>query len=74
MDKYNYRNKMEFSYSSNKWIIDMDSKPTKSDNNYALGLHVKNRYDKIVDINDCYIHGKKTNEVFKYMKTYLFRR
>ena len=70
-EHYNYRNKMEFSYSSNKWIINLDEQNEKEDEN-AFGLHVKGRFDKIVDINDCHITGKLSNKIFKSIKSELF--
>ena len=69
-EQYNYRNKMEFSYSPNKWIVNLESK-TKSEINDALGLHVKGRFDKIVDIDDCHLHSEESNKIFKYIKKYL---
>ena len=57
-EKYNYRNKMEFSYSPNKWIVDLESKNESMDDD-AFGLHVKGRFDKIIDINNCHLHGEK---------------
>ena len=70
-EHYNYRNKMEFSYSSNKWIVNLDEQ-NKKDEGSAFGLHVKSRFDKIVDINDCHINGKLSNEIFKSIKKELF--
>ena len=65
-DEYYYRNKMEFSYSSNRWVDDSikNIKP-------AFGLHVKKRFDKIVDISSCHIQSKKSDEIFNFIKKYL---
>ena len=64
---YGYRNKMEFSYSSNKWIVDLNEKDEEIDST-AFGLHVKSRFDKIVDVNDCHINGKLSNKIFQFIK------
>ena len=69
-NQYYYRNKMEFSYSPNSWIVDLESE-NKEKTNDALGLHVKGRFDKIIDINDCHLHGKGSNDIFKFIKAYL---
>ena len=69
-EKYNYRNKMEFSYSPNKWIVDLESKNESMDDD-AFGLHVKGRFDKIIDINNCHLHGENANQIFKSIKEYL---
>ena len=46
-EQFKYRNKMEFSYSSNKWIVDTNN--STEDTSPAFGLHIKKRFDKIVD-------------------------
>ena len=71
-DQYYYRNKMEFSYSPNRWIVDLESSTEKNTID-ALGLHVKGRFDKIIDINNCHLHGEKSNHIFKFIKTYLIK-
>jgi len=68
-DEFYYRNKMEFSYSSNRWILDKEE--IGLDKRNAFGLHVKKRFDKIVDVDNCYIQGKKSNQIFKFIKKYL---
>ena len=68
-NEFNYRNKMEFSYSPNRWILDKNNLMKNLEP--AFGLHVKKRFDKIVDISDCYIQGKKSNDIFKFIKKYI---
>ena len=72
-NEYNYRNKMEFSYSSNRWKLNLDEKSTE-DYSHALGLHVKGRYDKIVDVGDCHINGELANKIYKFLKKCLFEK
>jgi len=72
-EKFNYRNKMEFSYSSNKWIINLDEED-KDEKQNALGLHVKGRYDKIVDINSCEINGILANKIYQFLKNCIFEK
>ena len=64
---------MEFSYSSNKWIPNLNEQ-NKNQSSVAFGLHVKGRYDKIVDINECHINGKLSNEIFKFLKDILIKQ
>ena len=42
-NKYNYRNKMEFTFSPHRWIL--ESEPEGVDSSFALGLHIPGRYD-----------------------------
>ena len=58
---FNYRNKMEFTFSSNRWIVKDESFNEKS--LFALGLHIPGRYDKILDISECHIQPKIGNRI-----------
>jgi len=53
---FNYRNKMEFTFSPHRWVL--DSEPEGVDRSFALGLHMTGRYDKILDIHSCHIQPK----------------
>ena len=45
---FNYRNKMEFTFSPHRWVL--DTEPEGIDRSFAVGLHIPGRYDKILDI------------------------
>ena len=65
-NQFNYRNKMEFSFSNKRWILaDNDS---GEDENFALGLHVAGRYDKILNINQCHLQLDDVNEILNLIK------
>ena len=65
-NQYNYRNKMEFSFSNRPWYLDRDE---KNNSKFALGLHVPKRYDKIVDIEECHIQDKDFNKIIDLVRT-----
>ena len=65
--QYNYRNKMEFSFSNRRWIIEGEKEVPESD--FALGLHIPRRYDKILDINECHIQEKLCNKILNLVRT-----
>jgi 23S rRNA (uracil1939-C5)-methyltransferase len=52
-----YRNKMEFSFGASRWLTDAEI--TENDEvihkHFALGLHIPGRFDKVLDIDNCYI-------------------
>ena len=60
-NKYNYRNKMEFTFSPHRWIL--ESEPEGVDSSFALGLHIPGRYDKILDIDTCHIQPDVGNKI-----------
>ena len=66
---YEYRNKMEFSFSNNRWLIN-NEKGLKNEKpkDFALGLHPLKRFDKIVDIDNCEIQTKLANKILMLIK------
>ncbi len=58
---YEYRNKMEFTISNRPWLnFDGDEKETKD---FAIGLHIPGRFDKILDIDTCHIQPNIGNKI-----------
>ncbi len=66
-EHYNYRNKMEFSFSNRRWIL--PSEADDAENDFALGLHVPRRYDKILNINRCHIQPELGNDILNIVKS-----
>ncbi len=60
-DMYHYRNKMEFSFGASRWLSDDEIMSGREipGKYFALGLHVPERYDKVMDIDECYIFGSE---------------
>jgi 23S rRNA (uracil1939-C5)-methyltransferase len=55
---YGYRNKMEFSFSAQRWLTDAEVATGESfDTDFALGLHVPGRFDKVLDLQECHLQG-----------------
>ncbi len=63
IDPYWYRNKMEFSFSNNRWLTkeEIENKSTIERN--GLGFHKPNMWDKVVDIQKCYLQAAPSNEI-----------
>ncbi len=59
-----YRNKMEFSFSSSRWLTE---KEIGSDEDLAnrnvLGFHIPKMWDKILDINKCHLQEDPSNVI-----------
>ncbi len=76
-DIFFYRNKMEFSFSDDKWL---DSKPDKqaaakmNENNFALGLHVPKFHSKIVDIEKCLLQSRISNDILNFVRDFFKER
>lgn len=51
-----YRNKMEYTFSATRWLSDEEvaSEDEITDRN-ALGFHVPGKFDRVIDLNHCYL-------------------
>ena len=55
---YSYRNKMEFSFGTSRWLSrDEIESGRPLDKGFALGLHVPGRFDKLVDLRECFLQS-----------------
>jgi 23S rRNA (uracil1939-C5)-methyltransferase len=61
---YFYRNKMEFSFSDNRWLsLDEINSEEEIKNRNALGFHIPGMWDKILDIKKCHLQADPSNAV-----------
>ena len=63
-ETYNYRNKMEFSFSDSRWLTleEINSGVEIEDRN-ALGFHIPGMWDKILDIKECHLQEGDSNDI-----------
>ncbi|MFN3595925.1 MAG: 23S rRNA (uracil(1939)-C(5))-methyltransferase RlmD [Rubricoccaceae bacterium] len=55
---YFYRNKMEFSFAAQRWLTDDEIASGEAfETDFALGLHVPGRFDKVLDLQACYLQS-----------------
>ena len=67
--QYFYRNKMEFSFSDNKWLTLEQIKSDKIiENRNALGFHIPGMWDKILDLEICYLQADPSNAIRDFVK------
>lgn len=57
-----YRNKLEFTFSNKRWLTSVDQEVLPEDMN-ALGFHVPGRFDKILDIDHCFLQQDPSNAI-----------
>lgn len=75
---YWYRNKMEFSFSDQEWVVspvpasesDMRGEPERGNPNVFLGLHVPQRYDKVIDIEECLLQSDVSNAIVNVTRSF----
>lgn len=65
-----YRNKLDFTFSNNRWLTREEINSGESFERNALGFHIPKMFDKIVDIDHCYLQGNISNEVRNQLREF----
>lgn len=68
-NKY-YRNKLEYTFSNKRWLDQGDMDGVEGLEMNALGFHVPLRFDKILDINHCYLQAEPSNTIRNHVRAY----
>ncbi|WP_214229368.1 23S rRNA (uracil(1939)-C(5))-methyltransferase RlmD [Pedobacter sp. B4-66] len=76
-NKY-YRNKLEYTFSNKRWLNKQDMADRAEDSEgpnedlemNALGFHVPLRFDKILDIQHCYLQAEPSNTLRNSVRAY----
>jgi 23S rRNA (uracil1939-C5)-methyltransferase len=67
-DEYFYRNKMEFSFgerwrTSEELALRDERQEHPPESAFALGLHVPQRYDRVLDIEECWLQSETSVQI-----------
>lgn len=65
-----YRNKLEYTFSNKRWLTDVDD-AHESLEMRALGFHVPSRFDKILDIEHCYLQQEPSNAIRNGLRSFV---
>ncbi|WP_200974272.1 23S rRNA (uracil(1939)-C(5))-methyltransferase RlmD [Echinicola sp. 20G] len=68
-----YRNKLDFTFSNNRWLTREEINSGKEFERNALGFHIPKRFDKIVDIEHCYLQGDISNDVRNELRDFALK-
>ena len=71
---YFYRNKLEFSFSNNRWINEGELLENSKDKSFALGYHIPNFVDKVLDIKNCYLQSEASNKILTLTRDFFNNR
>jgi len=58
-----YRNKLEFTFSNNRWLTTKEIESGESFERHALGFHIPEKFDKVLDINKCWLQRDPSNAI-----------
>ena len=70
-----YRNKMEFSLADRRWLTQVEINTGEEiDRNFALGLHIPNIFDKVLDIDECFLQSNISNQILNFTRDFFKNR
>ncbi|HRE10070.1 MAG TPA: 23S rRNA (uracil(1939)-C(5))-methyltransferase RlmD [Ignavibacteria bacterium] len=69
-DIYYYRNKLEFSFSNDRWLTSEDMLIENIDKSFAVGYHIPGFNEKILDIRACYLQSLTTNKILNFTRDF----
>ena len=84
---YFYRGKMEYSFAEKQWLVEKplsiaDSRLSNEKNESLishpqspvfLGLHVPQRYDKVLDLDECFLQSHSSNQILNFTRDFAHR-
>lgn len=68
-----YRNKLEFTFSNKKWLTwEQIQSNVTFDNMNAVGFHIPGCFDKVLDINKCWLQDNVSNQIRDFIRQYCY--
>jgi 23S rRNA (uracil1939-C5)-methyltransferase len=66
-----YRNKLEFAFSDRRWLTEEEVQSGDAFvNRNALGFHLPEAFDRIVDVTHCYLQPDPSNDIRNVLRAY----
>lgn len=70
---FEYRNKMEFSCSSKRWLLPEELSDQEIKKDFGIGLHVPGTFDKVIDIKQCEIMPSLGNKILDDVRKFIIK-
>jgi 23S rRNA (uracil1939-C5)-methyltransferase len=66
-----YRNKLEYTFSHHRWLsqAEVDAGESVTRRN-ALGFHVRGRFDRVLDLEECYLQPEPSNAIRQSLRAF----
>lgn len=62
--QFEYRNKMEYTFGAQRWLTsDEIASGQKLSRDFALGLHIPKRFDRILDLTECHLQDPESMKI-----------
>ncbi len=74
-ETFGYRNKMEYSFGRQRWVssLEIENGTVDKPKDFALGLHVRGRFDKILDIDECHLQSRLGSEILGFVRDFALK-
>ena len=70
-----YRNKMEFSFAEKRWLTSEEIESNKIlEKDFALGLHIPRIFDKVINIDECFLQSELSNKILNFTRNFFKER
>jgi 23S rRNA (uracil1939-C5)-methyltransferase len=70
-----YRNKLEFTFSETRWLSNKEIKSGEAiENRRALGFHIPGKFDRVLDIQECFLQDDLSNKIRNSIREYTFNK
>jgi|YNPBryulayer2012_1023412.scaffolds.fasta_scaffold04877_1 23S rRNA (uracil1939-C5)-methyltransferase len=71
---YHYRNKVDFSLSTSRYLLPNEMNAPQKRTDFAIGFHAPQRYDKVIDIEQCHIAPEEANLVLNTVRNFALKQ
>ncbi|MFQ3575564.1 MAG: TRAM domain-containing protein, partial [Cytophagales bacterium] len=65
---FHYRNKLEFTFTASRWLTVDEIKSDAQFDRKALGFHIPGRFDKVFDVQQCFLQDDISNQIREFVK------
>ena len=70
-EQYYYRNKLEFSFTENRWLTNKEIQSEEKEiERRGVGFHISGMWDKVIDINNCHLQSNPSNKIRLAVKNF----
>jgi 23S rRNA (uracil1939-C5)-methyltransferase len=69
-----YRNKLEFTFTPMRWLTNEQVNSEEDFERRGVGFHVPGGFDKVLDIDTCYLQDDFSNAIRNAMRTYMLEK
>ena len=65
-----YRNKLEYTFSNKRWLTEEEINTGEEFERNALGFHIPGRFDKVLNVNQCYLQSDVSNRILQGVRAF----